>query len=656
MCRALSPASIEDENAGLLYLLCGDHGRRVAHVMEIAGVQFAPYAPGTKAPMESGTSADSRALDTGPGRGLYGAFCTLGKTLMVEFNYFDLDHRSEVAELQEWAFQQLQPTSIRLHFFSVEAREGEGHRKFLKRVVEGDPANLAEGVDPSVPHYLGYSVVRGRPGDAIGRSIVSPYANIDSDVKLDYRVVHSQVRTAVTEHINVFGVPLVAVGIPFMEQQGSLVRCSHVSAWICHYTATLRGFVPRRSISHFHRMGGTYAAGRTFPSAGLTAHEIVQILGRSDMPAEVLDATTMSVPRELNWTDRAVLATRLAEAKEVVDAAADRQSGAAEVDVWVRENLSAAVCRYLNSGIPVMVLASAEEHTQVIVGYVRRSDHEDGVQSLPAFREGHTDDEDHADDLDDLSRQPELGAADEDGRSDVEYFIVADDQHGPFELVSVEKLAGWVRRQRAKVLVPLPKGLSMTGRSAEKLGVRLLSIYMGVRVQAVRGAGGPSSVEEEALLAFHDHLSTKMSEKYTVRTYATTGIDLKASVSRRLGDVHDITRTLSMQPMPKFVWVMEVIDRQRRRDRRRESVRAMVVLDASQVLAKKLDDETLLTQMRPVFLHYPGTINVVRPLNGNDEAIPATFDAYSTGRWDHKYLLDGSAERIAVHSKGAASN
>lgn len=651
MCRALKPASTEDENAGLLFQLCADNTLRVAHVMEIAGVQFPPFRPGTTEPMPVGMSLESEPLDSGPGKGLYGAFSTLGKTVLVEYHYFDLDHRSELAELQEWAFEHLQPTSMRLHFFTVEAREGEGYREFLGRVVEDE-----DGADRSVPRYLGYSVVRGRPGDAIGRAIVSPYANIDDVVQLDYRVVNSQVRTAVTEHISVFGVPLVAVGVPFMEQQGSLVRCSHVSAWICHYTATLRGFVPRRAISHFHRMGGTYAAGRTFPSAGLTAHEIVQILGRSDMPAEVLDATTLSVPREMNWTDRAVLASRLTEAKEEVDAAVDRQSAAAEIDVWVRENLGAAVCRYLNSGIPVMILAAAEEHTQVIVGYIRRSDHEDGVQSLPAFREGHSEQDNHDDDLDDLFRQPEPGAAQEDGRSDVEYFIVTDDQQGPFELVSVATLAGWVRRQRAKILVPLPKGLAMTGRSAEKLGMRLLSIYLRAEVTALTGAERELTREEEGLFAFNQHLSTEMSEKYTVRTYATTGIDLKASVSRRLGAAHDITRTLSMQPMPKFVWVMEVIDRQRRRDRRRASVRAMVVLDASQVVVKHLDDATLLTQMRPVFLHFPGAINVVRPLNGSDESIPASYEAYSTGRWDHMHLLDGSAERIAVHSKGAASS
>lgn len=656
MCRELETASDNDFNAGRLYALCADHA--VAHVMEIGGVQYAPPS-GVDELTPRGTSLDSVPHASGPGKGLYGAFCTLAKTMLVEYHYFDLDHRSEIGELQEWSFAELKPMSVRLHFFSFEAAEGESHREFLRRASSGvNPSPVPDAEDSDelpVPAYLGYSVLRGTPGDPIGRSLVSPFSNIAADVDLDYRVVRSQVRTAVTEHVNVLGVPLVAVGVPFMEQQGSLIRCAHVSAWICHYTAALRGFVPRRSISHFHRMGGTYAVGRSFPSQGLTTHEIVQILGRSDMPAEVLDAPNLKRARSLNWTDRRVLKRRLDKALALTRKNPKKSRRAVNValeKVWVRDNLSSAVCRYLNSGIPVMLLDG--EHTQVAIGYVRRSDHKDGVKSLPDYRGGS---DSHAGDISDLLSRPLSDEAEKDGYSDVEYFIVSDDQHGPFELVSVDALANMIRTRNAKVLVPLPRGLSLTGNKAEQLGIQFLEISTSLRVAPLleRLEAGDISLtaEEAAVVRFHQDISTDMSEKYTVRTYATTGIDLKVGADRRLAAVPDIADTLATQPMPKYVWVMEVIDRRRRRSRRRDSVRAMVVLDASRVPTKRMDDATLLGQVRPLFIHYPGTIAVERPLTNWNVVVDATMHAYSTGRWDHNQLLSGSAERVAVHSKGA---
>jgi len=664
MCREIPTDRANDLNAARLYSLCPEHA--VAHVMEIAGVQYPP-SDEDGVIEEWGVSPDSVPDEGGPGKGLFGAFCTLAKTMLAEYHYFDLDYRSEIGELQEWSYAQMKPMSIRLHFFSLEADPEESYRDFLRRAggaattVSAKATSAADGDGKDdgllVPRYLGYSVVRGTPGDPIGRSLVSPFSNIDDIIKLDYRVVHSQVRTAVTEHVNVLGVPLIAVGVPFMEQEGSLIRCAHVSAWICHYTATLRGFVPRRPISHFHRMGGTYAIGRSFPSQGLTTHEVVQILGRSDMPAEVLDGPILKRSRDLNWTDRKVLKQRLEKAKTPTRVNSERKDVTAAVEtVWIKDNLSAAVCRYLNSGIPVMLLDG--EHTQVVVGYVRRSDHEDGVNSLPDYRGDADVEEGHGRDLPDLLSRPTVGAAEQDEQSDVEYFIVSDDQRGPFELVAVQSLAEMIRARSAKVLVPLPRGLSLTGRKAEQLGIRFLNIYMRERLKPLleRVAAGDTdySAEEAGVLRFYQDISRTMSEKYTVRTYATTGIDLKTSVDRRLRTTPDIADTIATQPMPKYVWVMEVIDRTRRRTRRRNSVRAMVVMDASRMPTKTMDDATLVNQVRPLFVHYPGTMSVNRPLEDNStEDVDATMNAYSTGRWDHKQLIHGSAERVAVHSKGA---
>src|SRR5690606_16205992 len=98
---------------------------------------------------------------------------------------------------------------------------------------------------------------------------IVPFPDVDSDGKAS-RVAPERVRTRVRETVQILGVNFEAYGVPFMEQDGRLLRCAHVSAWICHYTATLRGYVARRTTGQFHAAGAVNGTvGRSFPSNGL---------------------------------------------------------------------------------------------------------------------------------------------------------------------------------------------------------------------------------------------------------------------------------------------------------------------------------------------------------------------------------------------------
>ncbi|MFL2002229.1 hypothetical protein [Microbacterium sp. A1-JK] len=701
MCDPLAPANDLDASAGTLYRLCD---LAVAHVMELAGVQLPPAkgpAPDTARPFvalsyeleERGQARTSVPTRSGPGARLYASFCEEAKTLLIETQYFDLDRRSEIAELQEHAFEPFQMSSLRLHFFSIEATDGESLRDFVQRAAveargrEDGPDNTETERDEAAegelvlpvrpPVYLGYSIVQGQDGAPIGRTLVSPYASAtsaDGKVRVDAQAVFSQVRTAVTEHVSVYGVTLVATGIPFMEQDGALLRCGHVSAWMCHYTAVLRGFVPRRPVAHFHREGGTYATGRSFPSSGVTTFEIAQMLARSDMPPELLDAAALTKPRTLNWTDRQIHHQRFgSEPAEVpgVPEESSRRAAQQRRRQWIAENLGASICRYLNSGLPSIVLRADEDHTVVVVGYLRRSDFEaagEGTAQIDLHEIPTSDEEDLAD----LLSPAAPNSAHVDAQSDVVYLIVADDQRGPFELLSLESLAESVDTDDSKVMVPLPHGLALTGQTAERTAIRLMGLYVDICARPIRAEGFPAELRESALLQFSEDLATadsqvsrladpatpsSGSQKYTIRTYVTTGVDLKAGVSRRLGErFPDLATALTMQALPKFVWVLEVIDRKRRRARKRDTVRALLVLDASQVISGSLDDETLKVTVRPMFIHIPGSslVYAVKPIPGS-VWVRDTFQAYSTGRWDHNQLTKGAAERVAIHGKGAVA-
>jgi hypothetical protein len=55
------------------------------------------------------------------------------------------------------------------------------------------------------------------------------------------------VRTSVTEPVNFFGQQLQAHGVPFAQQNAQLGACAQAAAWMCHFTAYLRGDTARRT-------------------------------------------------------------------------------------------------------------------------------------------------------------------------------------------------------------------------------------------------------------------------------------------------------------------------------------------------------------------------------------------------------------------------
>jgi hypothetical protein len=307
MCRAIRPAG--DFWAGEIITLCT--GDRVAHVLALLSY-----------PASTHSSAAPR---------LFGALLTNAETIVRESFYFDLDYRSELAVQQEAAFETSEPSVDRLHFFSVAYLPGERIVEYLGRVKqrilsaedaqqEGDAADphAGEAENPDIPTYLGYATDRPSRTSRIGRSLVTTWAQTPfrepgrktpkDQNKVQYLPIaktHEQVRTAVPEEVNIFGIDFRAVGVAFMEQDGSLLRCAHVSAWICHYTAVLRGMTTRRSTAQFHRAGNTTSAlSRAYPSSGLSTPELVNILTATGLPPDVLGYNELKDPRDGIWADR----------------------------------------------------------------------------------------------------------------------------------------------------------------------------------------------------------------------------------------------------------------------------------------------------------------------------------------------------------------
>ena len=599
---------------------------------------------------------------------LLSSYIPRAATVLFERNYFDLDYRSELSVLQTSTFLSLLSNADRMHFFTTPPNGKDVRlRDFVSSTLPNPLDPLETRSQPPMPDdaaratYLGYVVLKPQLNRGIGRAMVPPRSAIldaSGVIVLDAEVVDQQVRTAVPEQVNLFGIYLLVVGVPFMEQDGALLRCAHVSAWMCHYSAVLRGAVARRPTAHFHRAGGwTHAIGRQYPSGGVSTIELTTILRDSDMPAELLSAGFFARPRLPHFADRIGWTERIKsmewawtepDKESAVQNAARRAEQSRSSRMWAADNLSAAVCRYLNSGIPVILNRRGHNHTQVAIGYLRASDIAGTRLETDAIDE-----------------------SDADAPSTVRHLIVADDQKAPFHPVPLSELVTEILAGQTEVLVPLPNSLWMSGDVAEKAGIKLITQLAQLRATRVRESAGESDgqIPDNGVGEFCRQLQAN-EDVFTTRTYASTGVDFKRHMSRTFEnlDAELVSRVSTMQ-LPKYVWVVEVIDRKTREEHGETPVVAMVVLDASQVVTEDLDTPEALQDLPPLFLHIPGHMfvrkfglgssrisrktRVTSPKAVDQGWVLATALAYETGRWSHHRLRELSAQRNSNQSKSA---
>jgi len=715
-----------------------------------------------------------------PGFHLLAAFCETALTAIIEYNYFDLDYRSEQALMQETSFAPMPAGVNRLHFFSIAPEAGQqgsdkpirlldvvsaaarhaapGKHSFEVPELLSPPAyhettvaapivkseltdvrgvplprdEMSRATNPpdaqsipapqpdatvdvlletdddgyETPAYLGYTILRPRLTHVFGRSIVTPNASMRNDsnqIQVTADVVRNQVRTAVTEPINLFGVYLVAVGVPFMEQDGNLLRCAHVSAWICHYTAVLRSAVARRPTGHFPQAGGWQeATGRHYPSGGVSTSEVIAILSHSDMPPEAITRHALMQPRVTGWADRAEMARGMKQLGEAVNALPPGKSDTrTELEneaakVWTAENVSASVCRYLNSGVPVVAVRRKTRHTQVIVGYFRRRDLADSEYIKRKVETGGGLDAvgtrgtasavaSSSSDLHPVGKPESAGAvvlpsAGEisvgesetpevlDPGTEVTHFIISDDTDGPYWLLPISQLVDEILLGSTDFLVPLPRSLWMPGDFAERLGTRLLSQYAQQRKLRAESWAKSQKLDHEPIQSVIDTFTERLSRReFTVRTYATSGVDLKESMQGRMSHDLELVRQFSMIQLPKYVWVIEAIHRDDRHNNVRENVHAMVVLDASDTTTEDLNSDRPIRRSPPLFVHLPGQMLVPPYAITNESSAPqpdtdaidhywhpAKSAPYATGRWNYEMLISQSQHRTGNLSRGAA--
>lgn len=300
------------------------------------------------------------------------------KTVVVENRYVDIDYRSEYSAFWSLKFDNQSPFARRFHFFATELEEEALHV-------------LTEEQEDA---YLGYSIIRPVPHGRVGRTVLAPPPELEGATL-----------TLIDDQVSFFGNPLTVTGVPFCEQDKEFLRCAHAAAWICHYTAARRGNVGRRSTAEIVELSPTaLSPERALPSQGLNHNQLQVVFGALAQPAILYGVSTL--PQVIGIEDPV--------SPDDEDTAIETPAG------WWDRRMISIICRYLNSGFPVLI--GAGEHAFVLVGW--RRDDEDEVQ-----------------------------------------FIACDDGIGPYEVIPSpfeHRLTPW-----DSIMIPLPPKVYLSAESAE---------------------------------------------------------------------------------------------------------------------------------------------------------------------------------------------
>lgn len=375
---------------------------------------------------------------------------------IIERRYLDADYRNEHSRFYSSTFRRYPSVAHRLHFFADPPPEA------LR-----DPSKPA---DLAGLQYLGYVVLRPLPAAPVGRTMLAVPTGMRDDVTVTG-----------TDRVNVLGVDLEVTGAPFMAQDGQLSRCAHTTTWVASYLHHLAFGSPRHLPGEVaNAVESANGFGRSLPSPGLTVAQMAE-------------------------TSRAVGLPPLVYLLDQLP---------------VGETVPRVVCRYLNSGMPVIVTAG--QHAFVLVGYGR-------------------------------TRSPT-------GEERL-HFIRQDDERGPYQRVDHWLLDSYGVWQAA--IVPLPPKVYLAGEEAEAVGLRKLE-------DALAASSDPRAVELAAALARHD---------VSPRTSVLPSNAFKRSLRTR-GLPAIPTAVYQRMQLSRWVWVVELTDRQAR-DRREPCVLAEAVIDAT---------------------------------------------------------------------------
>ena len=375
-------------------------------------------------------------------------------SVVVENRYVDTDYRSEFsASWSQQKFESWSSFSRRLHFFRTLISEDQFHSL------------------PSSEEYIGYACVRPIPLGRVGRTVLAPPPRLAGATL-----------ALINDRVNLFGTDLKIRGAPFCQQDTEFLRCAHAAAWMCHYSATRRQLVGRQATASLVAASPTILSiERPLPSKGMTLNQLQVVFGAFGQPALFYGLSRMPRVRTVDNPEPTL----------------DANGEPLPPGMWDTRIFS-VICRYLNSGYPVLV--GTKNHAFVIVGWFKEAD---------------------------------------------EIRLVAtDDQQGPYEVIESpwsDHRAPWL-----SVMVPLPPKVLLSAEAAENDAHKTFSFWA-----SIPDAPQPLRDLAQAVGA--------RPKQVSFRTFLREGSSYKRDLVSR-GLPLPAVRNLRLARLPHYVWVVEAQD------------------------------------------------------------------------------------------------
>ena len=244
----------------------------------------------------------------------------------------DPDYRSEYAALYARTFASQPDTAVRLHFFkaplAADLAVGVAKRPWLSRIRD----------HPTNGTRTSWTVIARSAARPRGRG--SDHGRREARPASSARLCLSAAFRSCSRTRNWIGAPT--------RQHG----CAD-------YSAFRRGMVARRPIAAFNLMADlSLGRSRSIPSEGLTAGQLVELFRLFDLPARLYEIGALApiFPAPPGAPTDPVPKT-------------DANGHVLPGGLW-DTRLFGTICRYLNSGLPVLV--ATKEHAFVLCGYRRR--------------------------------------------------------------------------------------------------------------------------------------------------------------------------------------------------------------------------------------------------------------------------------------------
>jgi hypothetical protein len=179
-------------------------------------------------------------------------------------------------------------------------------------------------LDAESNRYYGFSVMRPIIGRPVCRTLLAPPPSLERFVSCTARSQPAP-----------YGYRFTVDGFPFISQDYQYGVCAHAAIWMVAHYFHLGFRLPRYQISDIVRAASAHPEiDRAVPSTGLTHRQISAVLQDFGMPAISYVLDEKGAPEGLP-----------------------------------DETVETIACRYLNSGLPVMLLS--QSHAKVLIGYGR---------------------------------------------------------------------------------------------------------------------------------------------------------------------------------------------------------------------------------------------------------------------------------------------